>query len=261
LRWAKPTTRNPAPPPADAEPGRQSMTLVPGAEHPVHMPSHVYFLLGRYREATASTIQAVAAFRHYEKDSRAQGFEPEINFLDLHDQDFLRASAAMEGHRDLAVGSAREIIAAPFPAWLEQQASLQWHIPIGNFEQLRLDMGEEALNTPTPDKRQAYASGMWHYAQGIASAQTGDDQRAHEQSRALRAIIAGGESEGVLGKDGHAMLKIAHAILTARIADRSGDGKLALANLRRAMQLQQGMRYHEPSDWYLPVTQALGTPT
>jgi tetratricopeptide (TPR) repeat protein len=111
-------------------------TLVPGAEHLVHMPSHVYFLLGRYREATESDIQAVAAFRQYERDSRAQGFEPEINFLDLHDEDFLRASAAME--------------------------------------------------------------------------------------------------------------------------DRSGDGKLALANLRRAMQLQDGMRYHEPPDWYFPVTQALG---
>lgn len=233
-------------------------TLVPGAEHLVHMPSHVYFLLGRYHEATESNIQAVAAFRQYERDSRAQGFEPEINFLNMHDQDFLRASAAMEGRRDLAVGSAREIIAAPFPAWLEQQASLQWYIPISNFEQLRFGMWDEVLTTPMPDKRHAYARGMWHYAQGIASAQTGNEQRTREQSRALQTIIAGGESESVLGKNGHTLLKIAHAILTAKIADRDGDGKLALTELRRAMKLQNGMPYHEPPDWYFPVTQALG---
>ena len=82
-------------------------SLVPGAEHLVQMPSLIYFLLGGYHEATESNIQSVAAFRKYEADSRSQGFEPEIDFLNMHDQDFLRTSAAMEGRRDLAVGSAR----------------------------------------------------------------------------------------------------------------------------------------------------------
>lgn len=233
-------------------------TLVPGAEHLVHMPSHIYFLLGRYHEATESNIQAVAAFRKYEADSRAQGFEPEINFLNIHDQDFLRTSAAMEGRRDLAIGSAREITAAPFPDWLEKQASLQWYIPIGAFEMLRFGMWDEVLKMTMPEQKHAYATGMWHYAQGMASAQTSNAQRAREQSRALQTLIAGGEAESMLGKDGHTLLKIAQAILTAKIADSDGNSKLTLASLRDAMKLQDGMRYHEPPDWYFPVTQALG---
>jgi len=233
-------------------------TLVPGAEHLVHMPSHIYFLLGRYREANESNIQAVAAFRQYERDSRAQGFEPEVNYLNMHDQDFLRAGAAMEGRRDLAVGTARDIVAAPFPAWLEKQPSLQWYVPISAFELLRFGMWDDVLHTAAPDEKHAYATGMWHYAQGMASAQTGNPQRAREQSRALGKIIAGGVTESVLGKDGHTLLKIAHAVLAAKIADSDGNSKLTLASLRQAMKLQDGMRYHEPPDWYFPVTQALG---
>jgi tetratricopeptide (TPR) repeat protein len=99
---------------------------------------------------------------------------------------------------------------------------------------------------------------MWHYAQGMASAQTGKAAPAGEQSRALQKIIAGGETQSVLGKDGHTLLKIAQAILVAKIADSEGKRKLTLASLREAMKLQDGMRYHEPPDWYFPVSQALG---
>jgi tetratricopeptide (TPR) repeat protein len=233
-------------------------TLVPGAEHLVHMPSHIYLLTGRYEQATASNIRAVAAFRQYEKETRAQGFEPEVNYLNFHDQDFLRTSAAMEGRRELATGSASGITDAPFPAWLENQAALQWFIPIAMFEQIRFAGWNAVLATPMPEAKYAYATGMWHYAQGMAQVPAGTLARAAEHADALRAIISGGERDSVLGQDGHTLLTIAQAVLQARIADSRGEREAVFASLGKAMALQDGMRYHEPPDWYFPVTQAMG---
>lgn len=232
--------------------------LVPISEHLVHMPSHIYFLLGRYHEATESNAQALVAIRQYEQDSRAQGFEPEINFLNFHDQDFLRISAAMEGRSQLATRTAQDILAAPFPAWLEQHAPLQWYMPISNFERLRFGAWDQVLATAMPDPKYAYAAGMWHYAQGIALVQTGDASEASIHARSLQEIVSGGERESVLRKEGLTLLRIAHAVLTAKLADSDGDGTRVIASLQQAGRLQDGMAYHEPPDWYFPLNQALG---
>jgi tetratricopeptide (TPR) repeat protein len=41
--------------------------LVPGSEHLIHMPTHIYFLTGRYHDATDSNLQAINVYQHYSK--------------------------------------------------------------------------------------------------------------------------------------------------------------------------------------------------
>jgi len=48
-------------------------TLMPGAGHMVHMPSHIYMRVGRYADASASNEQAVAADEDFIAQCRAQG--------------------------------------------------------------------------------------------------------------------------------------------------------------------------------------------
>ncbi len=233
-------------------------TLVPGSEHLVHMPAHIYFLTGRYHQGTEANLQAIEAFKQYNKTCYAQGFEPEINYLYFHNYDFLRTTAAMEGHKKLALSAAKQIIDKPFSSWLVNRPTLQWFIPIPYFVEARFGMWKELLNEPMPKSDYQYALGMWHYVQGMALAHTGHIKDSEKELSNLKKIIAKGKTDSNLGKEGLNLLKIANEILAATIANFQGNEKSTLTHLILAAKIQHDMGYHEPPDWYFPVKQALG---
>ena len=60
-----------------AEPSADRLgSLVPAAGHLVHMPSHIYIRVGRYNDAAAANIKAIAADEDYITQCRAQGIYP-----------------------------------------------------------------------------------------------------------------------------------------------------------------------------------------
>lgn len=234
--------------------------LVPGSEHLIHMPTHIYSLTGRFHQGTESNLQAIEAFKQYNKDCYAQGFEPAINYLYFHNYDFLRATAVMEGRKKLALSAVKQMVEQPFSAWLVNEPSLQWFIPIPYFVKARFGMWEELLNEPMPKSEYQYALGMWHYVRGMALAHTNHLKDAEKELSNLKKIIAEGktETESNLGKPGHNLLKIANEILAATIANFRGDEKSTLMHLKLAAKIQHDMGYHEPPDWYFPVKEILG---
>ena len=232
--------------------------LVPGSEHIVHMPTHIYFLTGRYHQATDSNLQAIAAYQQYNKTCHAQGFEPEINYLYFHNYDFLRTTATMEGRKQLALSAARQMVDKPFSSWLANEPTLQWFTPIPYYVEARFGMWEALLKEPAPKTTYQYALGMWHYARGLALVHTGDSTTAEVESAKLRNIIKLGETDSNLGKSGHNLLKIAYEVLMAVLADSKGNEQSTIDHLKAADQIQHDMGYHEPPDWYFPVKEILG---
>jgi tetratricopeptide (TPR) repeat protein len=232
-------------------------TLVPGSEHLVHMPTHIYFLTGRYHEGSEANLQAIAAIKKYKKVCHAQGFEPEINYLYLHDYDFLRTTAVMEGRQKLAMAAAREMVEFPFLVWLEDAPNLQWFMPIPYFVEVRFGLWQDVLKEPKPKEKYQYALGMWHYARGMAFAHTGQTKSAEDELAALNAIIHKGPADNNFQKKGIDLLTVANIVLRAKLADLQGNEKRALAFLRTAAKMQESQGYHEPPDWYFPITEAL----
>ncbi len=233
-------------------------TLVPGSEHLVHMPVHIYFLTGRFHEASQSNEQAINVFKEYNKICRDQGFEPEINYLWFHNYDFLQTTATMEGRKKIALSAAREMVDYPFSTWLANKLSLQWFIPIPYFVEARFGMWNDILKEPKPNETYQYALGMWHYAQGMAFIRTGNVINAENEFTALNKIINKGPTDNNLQKNGINLLKIANLIFRATIADRKGNEQLTLSYLKKAEKIQHNMGYTEPPDWYFPVKEALG---
>ncbi|MBA3660939.1 MAG: hypothetical protein H0W64_04380 [Gammaproteobacteria bacterium] len=233
-------------------------TLVPGSEHLVHMPAHIYFLTGRYHQASNSNLQAITTYQRYNETCKAQGFEPEINYLYFHNFDFLRSTAIMEGRKKLALWAAKNLIDKPFANWLARDATLQWFIPIPYYVEARFGLWKEILHEPMPSQAAQYALGMWHYARGLAKAGTGEIKAAKNELLQLQQIITKGTTDRNLGKAGHNLLKIAQATLMAIIANQQGDEKLTLAQLSLADKIQHDMGYHEPPDWYFPLKEIRG---
>ena len=62
---------------AKAEPAANRLAdLVPGSGHLVHMPSHIYFRVGRYQDSALANIRAAEVDEAYIAQCNAQGFYP-----------------------------------------------------------------------------------------------------------------------------------------------------------------------------------------
>jgi tetratricopeptide (TPR) repeat protein len=85
---------------------QQLGTLAPMVGHLVHMPSHIYFRLGRYREAVAANEGAVKADRDY---AAATGATSDYAIHNLH---FLWVSALWSGDSEIAIDAADQLAAA-----------------------------------------------------------------------------------------------------------------------------------------------------
>jgi tetratricopeptide (TPR) repeat protein len=82
-------------------------TLVPGAGHLVHMPSHIYIRTGRYHDAVISNEEAIRADSAYFAQCHAQGFYPAS--YATHNVHFLFITAAFEGRQADAINAAQKI--------------------------------------------------------------------------------------------------------------------------------------------------------
>lgn len=233
--------------------------LAPNTEHLVHMPAHIYFLTGRFHEASEANQRAIEAFKVYDATCLQQGFQPEINYLYFHNYDFLRSSASMEGRKQLALSAAQQMVQPPFAQWFKNEASLQWFIPIPWFVQARFGVWDELLKAPKPEDKYQYALGMWHYVRGMAYVHLNNQiAKANKENAALEKIIQIKPSDKILGDKGVKLLKLAQHVLLAFIADANSNEKATISNLEAAMKIQDTLGYHEPPDWYFPVSEALG---
>ena len=245
--------------PIDAiDSAKKLKSLVPGSEHLVHMPAHIYHLTGRYQESIEANLQAIAAVKKYSDTCKQQGFEPEINYLYLHNYDFLRSSAIMAGDQQQAMSAANELLQPPFASWLANEAALQWFIPIPYYVQVRFGLWNEILKQQKPAEKYQYALGMWHFAQGMAYAHNNQIDLADKQLASMNAIVNKGKNNENLQEKGIQLLRIARSVLHAEIAKMRKQYPVAINQLQIADKIQRDMGYHEPPDWYFPIKEGLG---
>lgn len=104
-----------------------------------------------------------------------------------------------------------------------------------------------------PDPSLDYATGLTHYARGVALAATG---RFDEAEVALDSVRV--KSEAVETEPGTTILQIAENALEGEIAGRRGDLDASIAAFRAAANIEDGLIYIEPPFWYYPIRHSLG---
>jgi tetratricopeptide (TPR) repeat protein len=234
-------------------------TLAPGAGHLVHMPSHIYRRVGRYADASASNVQAIAADEDYITQCRAQGIYPLAYYP--HNIHFLWDSATLEGRKQVAVEAARKVGSKVTPEMLKEIPILHTFKVVPLFAYVRFGLWEEALQEPQPPAEQRYWTGIWHYARGTAFMATGRLNEAAAELESLRMIAADKSMEEVplfSPNNAASVLAIAAEALAGELAAKRGYYDKAVAHLHRAVLLQDALVYIEPPDWHYPVRQSLG---
>jgi tetratricopeptide (TPR) repeat protein len=234
----------------------QLPSRMPGAGHLVHMPAHLYMRVGRYADATMANEHAAHTDEMFIADRQPKGAYP---FYLFHNLDFLRAAATMEGRSAEATQTANAMVQQISPEMARQVGQAEMAMETNATTLARFGRWNEVLALPAPPSDLRYASGIWHYARGLAFAGTGRFGEAGAELDSVAAIEAAIPADKLLGfHRARDLLGVAHHALAGEIALRQGRAAEAVPHLEAAVRMQDGLRYDEPPPWYYPVRQSLG---
>jgi tetratricopeptide (TPR) repeat protein len=236
-------------------------SLMPGAGHIVHMPSHIYMRVGRFADAYEANRKAVAADESYITQCRSQGIYP-LNYYP-HNIHFMAWSAMFQGRPERALEAARKIVQEVPPELSADKnvwALYETFLSQPMFVLVRFGMWEEMLAEPKPDIESQFMTGIWHYGRALSLIYS---DRPDEARRELRPL---GEARKAMGKVEHyigsaaaeTLLTIADEVAQGEFAYSEGKTLEGLAHLERAVRLEDSLRYNEPPNWYFPVRHFLG---
>ena len=231
-------------------------SIMPGAGHIVHMPSHIFLRLGDFQSSATVNETASEVDRKYIERSGAKGVYPLMYYS--HNLHFVSYARMMQGRYDDALDYARRL-KRNVDGSIDEMPMIA---PYGTFEWLilsRFAKWEELLAQSRPKEKNGFLNAMYHYSRGLAFAGLG---------RTNEAKVERGEMEGVSGEisekerlminSARSVLAIGLADLDARIARAEGDTGTEIVHWRRAVDLQDKLSYMEPPEWHYPVREALG---
>jgi tetratricopeptide (TPR) repeat protein len=233
------------------------LALMPGAGHMVHMPSHIYQRVGRYADAVASNEAAIKADESYITQCRAQGLYPMAYYP--HNIHFLWFAATAEGRSQVAIEAARKAAATVSDQMVDQVPLLAGFRVVPWYALTRFGKWDEMLAEPAPADRFLYLRGTWHYARGLALLGKGQLDEAEKELGDLRRIAEDRALEYPLfsPNTAAAVLAVAPEVLAGELLARRKDYDAAIAHLERAVRLDTGLVYTEPSETHYPPRQAL----
>ena len=238
---------------------RRLETLVPGAGHLVHMPSHIYIRTGEYSRAAKANADAAAVDEAYFGPTGAQTFYSMSYYS--HNLQFESASAMFAGNLTEARASAARTMRLADPI-ADQMAMHEPFAAQELFVLVRFGQWADILaNTTRPPKAtRTLQTGFFHWARGAALAATGKIADAEQALAALTRAAQGVPKEAMVGPVnwGGDVLAVAIADLTGRIADAKGDHTAAITAFTAAVVAEDKLGYNEPPDWLLPERERLG---
>ena len=247
------------PQPARAEAAADRLLkLMPGAGHLVHMPSHIYWRVGRYADAVASNVAATEADRAFFKTAQPSGIYRGLYYP--HNIDFIWQSASMQGRSAETVKFAREF-SDNAPAEMIKQMPDMETAPVAPIVALvRFGRWDEVLRHPAPPAEWLYTRGVWHYARGLAFNARGQAAEARRELSELEKLLGSVSAERTVAFFFRArnVLQMASNVLAGEIAAKAGDMATAERLLRAAVAEQDTHWFTEPPPWYFPVRHALG---
>ena len=231
---------------------------IPGAGHIVHMPSHIYYRLGLYKESLASNLDAVATDERYFAAAKSDPVYKGAYYP--HNIHFVMVSALMGGDGKTALAASAKLdkvlphaLVAEFPLLQPVKSAVY-------FSHVQFSTPDTLVALPDPGPRLVLVKAMWHYARAVGYARKNMLDDSRREIDALAALERNAdfkpfEAWNIPARD---IVVIAHHIASGRLADARGDAPAALAAYREAVAAQDRLPYMEPPYWYYPARQSLG---
>ncbi len=232
-------------------------SLVPGAGHLVHMPTHVYMRLGRWDDAVEHNTHAVHVDQAYLDARHPTGVYP-IGYVP-HNYHVMWEALNMLGRSEEALTAARTIVEKVPADVVRAIPPFEYYSPVVLFTLARFSRWDDALKEPAPPSDLRYTTGVWHYVRGLAYAAKGQLDSAAVERDSVAALAARIPPEMTANLNSErALLQIAGHHLTGDIAARQRRTDEAVRAMRAGIAIEDELTYDEPSAWALPLRQQLG---
>ena len=232
--------------------------LMPGAGHLVHMPSHIWYRTGRWRESLEANIRAAAADEALLRQGGASLLYAEG--YHAHNVHFILTSALMGGDGSTALEAAEALAdmvsdrAKRDVPWTQPIAAAPYNV------HAHFSAPDTVLALPEPTAGFPFVRAAWHYARGVVLARTGERQAALDEAAAIEALAQAPDITAMpaLGVPGPTILAIATKVIEARVAQAEDDHARAASIFAELAAMQDQIPYMEPPFWYYPLHQSYG---
>lgn len=217
--------------------GERLAALAPGASHLVHMPSHTFYRVGRYRDAMMSNIGAVALDRRYAALANPPGGVPGMP-LHGHNIHFGMGGALMAGGEveGLKLADWFLTIFPDIPAdnlWRQMTANNAYAL-YGRFAD-----ADRVAALKEPPASHPMLRISWRYARGEAAARAGNAQAVRAEAAAIAELREHESfSAGPLQERRRDFTELSQRVLEGRAAMIEGDHAAAMTAYGRAAELQ-----------------------
>ena len=231
---------------------------IPNAGHLVHMPSHIYYRVGRYLDALADNKIATTVDEKYLADTNAPMGVYRLGYYP-HNVHFVLASAQMAGDGATVIAAA-EKLRGLIPDEAARDIAMVHPVKAAPyFAHAQFSAPETILALPDPGDAMPYVKAMWRYSRGVAYAAQRNFDAAMAEADAIAALERATDfsllkASGVPGEE---VMRLARAVIEGRVAQAQGNLSVAIARFEEAAALQDTLPYTEPPYWYYPVRQTL----
>ncbi len=234
-------------------------SLMPGAGHIVHMPSHIYIRVGRYLDAVKVNQIAILADEDYIAQCFSQGLYPLAYYP--HNIHFLWSSASLLGDSQIAIDAAKKTAEKVPTGELVTLPFLQDFASTPMLAYTRFGKWNEILTIPAPNPEIKHLNLMRHYARGIAFIRKGNSVEAQEELDAIEVLKNDPELETLVATTNNTsnrIANIAYEVVAGELYVLKGDFSKAIEHLENAVEFEDALTYTEPAAWHIPTRQNLG---
>lgn len=220
--------------------------IAPAASHLVHMPSHSFYGVGRYRDAAAVNVAAIAADRAFVRRVRPPASNYRTGLL-AHNMHFAMNSALIRGDGGTALATADQYRAA-----YGTESGFGYKL-LGSATFFAAGLhGEVSDVLALPAEKSPLSNALRHYARGEAMARRGDAGGVRQEAQAIAGILASDQSAALGSKTAEALVKVTQHVLDGRAAMLAGDPKAAADAYFKGMQVQVAANFSSdpPLFWY-----------
>ena len=244
-----------SPSPERAIPSAQRlMGAVPASGHLVHMPAHIWLLMGEYELAAEINENAAERDREYMKLTGVSGGSYCGYYI--HNLHFVAYARQMQGRMTDAIRSAEIMSDATSPLVKEMPMMADAFVSAPLFAMLRFQQWDTLLALKAPDQQLLTSTALWHFGRAIAFTAEGKRQDALEEKTRFETARRAVPKDWLwLNNKSSDILVLASTILDARIAD---NDRAAIPYWERAVALEDALVYDEPPPWFFPVRESLG---
>ena len=233
--------------------------LMPGAGHVVHMPAHIYYRVGLYRDSLVANQRAIQVDEDYFKTSPSDPMYKAAYYP--HNIHFVMVSAQMGGDAKTAIAAAEKLDAS-MPIEAVQAFAVMQPVKASPYAtHAQFSDADTILKLKAPPDDLVLVRTMYHYARAVAFASRKDAAGAQVEIDTLARIERDADFKPFepWGLPAKPIVQTAVLVARGRLADAGGDLEGAAAAYESAIAIADGLAYYEPPFWYYPVRQSLGS--